>query len=93
MPTALTGEGPLLSPPETVSVWDTVFTAAAGAVPVIPAVIATRTKTGIALAQAAERLGAPAVMVAAVLPELYAGRSWDDVYGFHAEIAGRSACR
>ena len=41
MPTALTGEGPLLTAEETVAVWAAVFELVAGDVPVVPAIIAT----------------------------------------------------
>ena len=36
MPTALTGEGPLLDPEETLAVWDVVFEKVGGSVPVVP---------------------------------------------------------
>jgi 4-hydroxy-tetrahydrodipicolinate synthase len=87
MPTALTGEGLLLDLAETTRVWDAVFEAVAGAVPVVPAVISTTTRRAILLARAAEERGAQAVMVAPVLPELYAGRSHQDVYAFYADLA------
>ncbi|MBN1660060.1 MAG: dihydrodipicolinate synthase family protein [Anaerolineae bacterium] len=87
MPTALTGEGPLLDPAETLAVWRTVFDAAADRVPVIPAVISTTTRRALSLVEAAEEMGAAAVMVAPVLPELYAGRSHDDVCRFYADVA------
>jgi 4-hydroxy-tetrahydrodipicolinate synthase len=87
MPTALTGEGLLLDAGETVAVWDTVFERAAGRVPIVPAIISMTTRAAIALTRAAEKRGATAVMVAPVLPELYAGRAYDDVYAFYADIA------
>ena len=87
MPTALTGEGPLLDGDETVVVWDTVFEKVNGRLPIVPAVISTTTRNAIRLTQAAEERGAAAVMVVPILPELYAGRSHDDVYGFYAEVA------
>ena len=43
MPTALTGEGPLLSSAETPEVWDVVFETVADRAPVVPAIIATTT--------------------------------------------------
>jgi 4-hydroxy-tetrahydrodipicolinate synthase len=91
MPTALTGEGPLLEIGETLDVWDTVFEENSGRVPIVPAVISTTTRRAIALARAAEERGAQAVMVAPVLPELYAGRSHDDVYAFYADLAGATS--
>jgi len=87
MPTALTGEGPLLTPDETVAVWDTVFEKVGRRRPIIPAVISTTTRKAISLVRAAEERGAEAVMVAPILPELYAGRSHDDVYAFYADVA------
>jgi 4-hydroxy-tetrahydrodipicolinate synthase len=86
MPTALTGEGPLLEADETIQVWDAVFSEVAGRLPVIPAIISTTTRKAARLASQAEKLGAPAIMVAPLLPELYAGRSHDDVYSFYAEV-------
>ena len=91
MPTALTGEGPLLDAEETVAVWDAVFAAAAGRVPVVPAVIAMTTRQALRLTQVAEVRGAAAVMVAPILPELYAGRAHDDVYGFYADVAAATS--
>lgn len=87
MPTALTGEGPLLEAHETTIVWDTVFEQNAGRLPIVPAVISTTTQKAIRLARAAEERGAVALMLAPVLPELYAGRSHDDVYAFYADVA------
>jgi len=87
MPTALTGEGPLLTADETVAVWDIVFEKTAGRVPIAPAVIATTTRRAARLVKAAEALGAAAVMVTPILPELYAGRAHDDVYAFYADVA------
>jgi 4-hydroxy-tetrahydrodipicolinate synthase len=87
MPTALTGEGPLLDTEETLAVWDAVFEKANGRLPIIPAVISTTTRRALELTRAAEKRGAAAVMVAPVLPELYAGRSFDDVYAFFADVA------
>jgi 4-hydroxy-tetrahydrodipicolinate synthase len=87
MPTALTGEGPLLDTGETLAVWDTVFDRASGRVPVVPAVIVTTTRRAIRLVRSAEEMGAAAVMAAPILPELYAGRSHDDVWAFYADLA------
>lgn len=87
MVTALTGEGPLLNIEETLLIWDDVLAAAAGRVGVIPTIITTRTKTAIQLARAAHAMGAPALMIAPIVPELYAGRSESDVFQFHADVA------
>ena len=86
MPTALTGEGPLLDAAEMVAVWEAVFASVAGRVAVIPAVISTRTAIAVELVQTAEKMGASTVMVAPILPELYAGRSHDDVQAFYASV-------
>ena len=91
MPTALTGEGPLLDEQETLAVWDAVFESVAGRLPVVPALISTTTRRAVRLVRAAEAKGAVAVMAAAVLPELYAGRSHDDVYAFYAEVAAATS--
>jgi 4-hydroxy-tetrahydrodipicolinate synthase len=91
MPTALTGEGPLLTREETVAVWAAVFELAAGRVPVVPAVISATTRDASYLVRIAEGMGAAAVMVAPVLPELYAGRSHEDVWAFYAEVAGATS--
>ena len=61
MPTALTGEGPLLEFDETLRIWDTVFEENADQVSVVPAVISTTTRRASALARAAEERGARAV--------------------------------
>jgi 4-hydroxy-tetrahydrodipicolinate synthase len=91
MPTALTGEGPLLDDDETVAVWDAVFEWAGGHLPIVPAVISATTRRAIALTRAAEERGATAVMVAPILPELYAGRAHDDVYEFYADVAASTS--
>jgi dihydrodipicolinate synthase/N-acetylneuraminate lyase len=91
MPTALTGEGPLLTQAEILAIWDVVFEKAGGRLPIIPAVIATTTRRAIELVRAAEERGAAAVMVAPILPELYAGRSHDDVYAFYADVSGATS--
>ena len=87
MPTALTGEGPLLTGDETIAVWEATFAAANGAVPVIPAIISTTTREAVRLATRAHALGAAAILVAPVVPELYAGRSRRDVTGFFEAVA------
>ncbi len=87
MPTALTGEGPLLDGDEILTVWDAVWAQNGGRLPLIPAVIATTTRRAVRLARAAQERGARALMAAPVLPELYAGRSYDDVYAFYADLA------
>jgi 4-hydroxy-tetrahydrodipicolinate synthase len=91
MPTALTGEGPLLDPVEMVAVWDAVFEAARDRAPVVPAVIATTTRGAMGLVRAAEERGAAAVMVAPVLPELYAGRNQDDVWDFYVDVTAATS--
>jgi 4-hydroxy-tetrahydrodipicolinate synthase len=88
MPTALTGEGPLLTADETTAVWEATFAAVKGAVPVIPAIISTTTREAVRLAIRAHGLGAAALLVAPVVPELYAGRSRRDVTGFFEAVAG-----
>jgi 4-hydroxy-tetrahydrodipicolinate synthase len=55
MPTALTGEGPLLEIDETVVVWDTVLDIVAERIPVVPAIIATTTRKATRLVEAAEK--------------------------------------
>lgn len=91
MPTALSGEGPLLEAAETLAVWDRVFETAAGRLPVVPAVIATTTRRAVSLAREAERRGAAAVMAAPILPELYSGRSPDDALAFYADVASATS--
>src|SRR5689334_20520489 len=63
IPTALTGEGPLLTADETVRVWDAVFERIAGRLPVVATVITSTTKLAVQLVRAAEERGAAAVMV------------------------------
>jgi len=87
MATALTGESSLLTPEETLTVWDAVFENARHRVPVVPAIISTTTRQAVFLAKAAEARGAGVLMAVPILPELYAGRSYDDVYGFYADLA------
>jgi len=91
IPTALTGEGPLLTAQETLVVWDAVFERIAGRVPVIATVITSTTKMAVQLVREAEARGAAAVMVTPILPELYAGRSHDDVVRFYEEVAGETS--
>jgi 4-hydroxy-tetrahydrodipicolinate synthase len=88
MPTALTGEGPLLSPEEMLEVWEVVFRVAGHTHPIIPAIISTTTRTALRLAATAEQKGAAAIMAAPILPELYAGRSVEDIIRFYRDIAG-----
>lgn len=85
--TALTGEGPLLTPDETLAVWDAVFERVGRKVPVLTTVITSTTRAAVQLVRASEAKGAAAVMVTPVLPELYAGRSHDDVVRFYEEVA------
>ena len=87
MATALTGEASLLTVDETLTVWDTVFEKAANRIPVVPAIISTTTRQAVFLAKAAEARGAGVLMAVPILPELYAGRSYDDVYAFYADVA------
>jgi 4-hydroxy-tetrahydrodipicolinate synthase len=89
--TALTGEGPLLAPGETIAVWDAVIERVAGRVPVLTTVITSTTRAAIDLVRASEARGAAAVMVTPVLPELYAGRSHDDVVRFYQDVAGETS--
>jgi 4-hydroxy-tetrahydrodipicolinate synthase len=89
--TALTGEGPLLTPDETMVVWDAVFERVAGRLPVLTTVITSTTRIAVQLVRASEARGAAAVMVTPVLPELYAGRSHDDVVRFYQEVAGETS--
>lgn len=86
MPTALTGEGPLLSSDEMIAVWDATFEFTAARVPVVPAVIATTTREAVRLVRRAHDLGAAGVMAAPIVPELYAGRSHGDVFRFYQEV-------
>jgi 4-hydroxy-tetrahydrodipicolinate synthase len=90
MPTALTGEGPLLSESEIERVWETTFQAAGGRVPVHPAILSFTTDSAARLARRAEELGASAILLAPLVPELYAGRSQRDVVRFYEEVA--AAC-
>jgi len=91
MPTALTGEGPLLSEDETLLVWETVFAVNRGRRPVLPAVISFTTEAAIRRARRAEAMGAEALLLAPIVPELYAGRSERDVFRFHEEVAASTA--
>jgi 4-hydroxy-tetrahydrodipicolinate synthase len=91
MATALTGEGPLLTLEETLAVWDFVFAESDKRIPVVPAIISTTTQRAVRLVRHAQEKGAPAVMAVPILPELYAGRSYDDVYAFYADIASSTS--
>jgi 4-hydroxy-tetrahydrodipicolinate synthase len=91
MATALTGEGPLLSLEETLGVWDFIFAKAGSRIPIVPAIISTTTQRAVRLVRFAQEKGAPAVMAVPILPELYAGRSYDDVYAFYAEIGSSTS--
>jgi len=90
MPTALTGEGPLLTADETIAVWEATFAANRNGLPIVPAVITTTTREAVRLARRAHALGAAGLMVAPIVPELYAGRSHTDVRRFYAEVADAS---
>jgi 4-hydroxy-tetrahydrodipicolinate synthase len=87
MPTALTGEGPLLSFDETLAVWEATVAANRSALPIVPAVISTTTRQAVRLARRANDLGAAGLMVAPIVPELYAGRSRTDVFRFYQEVS------
>jgi 4-hydroxy-tetrahydrodipicolinate synthase len=87
MPTALTGEGPLLSGDDTIAMWEATIAANRSALPIVPAVISTTTRDAIRLTQRAHDLGAAGIMVAPIVPELYAGRSHADVFRFYQEVA------
>jgi 4-hydroxy-tetrahydrodipicolinate synthase len=91
MATALTGEGPLLTLEETLGVWDFIFTKAGSRIPIVPGIISTTTQKAVKLARYAQERGAAAVMAVPILPELYAGRSHDDVYAFYADIASSTS--
>lgn len=86
MPTALTGEGPLLTSDETVAVWAATIDANEARLPVIPAIITTTTREAVRLARRAHELGAAGIMVAPIVPELYAGRSRTDVRRFYQDV-------
>lgn len=88
MPTALTGEGPLLSETEILLVWEATFETARDRVPVHPAILSFTTASAVRLARRAEALGASAILLAPLVPELYAGRSQRDVVGFYQEVGG-----
>jgi 4-hydroxy-tetrahydrodipicolinate synthase len=91
MLSALTGEGPLLDADETLRLWEEAVSSIAGRVPVVPTVISTTTRRAVMLVKTAERLGAAAVMVAPILPELYSGRSEHDAAGFFADVASATS--
>jgi 4-hydroxy-tetrahydrodipicolinate synthase len=75
MVTALTGEGPLLTASETERIWKTVIQTYGAKVPVIPAIFPTTTADAIRMGHMAAEIGAAAVMVAPVMPELYGRRA------------------
>lgn len=91
MATALTGEGPLLDADEIRGVWSAVNDAVEDRVGVIPAIVSTTTRRAIELAAEAERIGSEALMIAPIIPELYAGRSRRDIIGFHADVAASTS--
>ena len=82
MLTALTGEGPLLSAGETVTVWKTVMNRYRQQMPIVPAIFSMTTAEAIRLGSIAADLGADAVMVAAIMPELYGRRAERHVLRF-----------
>lgn len=82
MLTALTGEGNLLSADETATVWKTVIPQYRDRVPVIPAIFSTTTADAIRMGNLAVDCGASAVMVAAIMPELYGRRAGSHVRRF-----------
>jgi 4-hydroxy-tetrahydrodipicolinate synthase len=59
MPTALTGESPLLAVDETLAVWDAVFEGVNGRLPIVPAVIATTTRSALRLTRPAQERARP----------------------------------
>ena len=73
MPTALTGEGPLLTADETIAVWEATFAANRNGLPVVPAVITTTTREAVRLARRAHALGAAGLMVAPIVPGVVRG--------------------
>ncbi|HEY7698659.1 MAG TPA: dihydrodipicolinate synthase family protein, partial [Vicinamibacteria bacterium] len=72
---------------ETLLVWEAAFEAAGARAPVHPAIIAFTTDSAVRLARKAEELGASAILLAPLVPELYAGRSHRDVVGFYEAVA------
>lgn len=91
MATALTGEGPLLSLEETLGVWDFIFAKAGSRIPIVPGIISTTTRRAVKLARYAQEQRAAALMAVPILPELYAGRSHEDVSAFYADIASSTS--
>jgi len=92
MPTGLTGEGPLLKTSETLTVWESTFACVASRVPVLPAIFTTTTRQAVELASHAESFGAAGILAAPILPELYSGRSLDDVERFYKSICKHITC-
>ena len=88
MLTALTGEGPLLSANESETVWRTVMERYRGEMPIIPAIFPTTTVEAIRLGTLASNLGASAIMVAAIMPELYGRRAHEHVLRFFQTFCG-----
>jgi|SRR5271165_3866933 len=82
MLTALTGEGTLLTANEIETVWRTVIHRYCGETPIIPAIFPTTTVEAIRLGTRAASLGASAIMVAAIMPELYGRRAHEHVLRF-----------
>lgn len=82
MLTALTGEGNLLSADEVETVWKAVIPRYRDRLPVIPAVFSTTTSEAIRWGNLAIDFGASAVMVTAVMPELYGRRARNHVQRF-----------
>jgi 4-hydroxy-tetrahydrodipicolinate synthase len=86
MLTALTGEGNLLCREETETVWKSVLERYRGRVPVVPAIFPATTADAVRWGQLAVDLGASAVMVAAVMPELYGRRAEKHVRRFFEDF-------
>jgi len=82
MLTALTGEGNLLSANETETVWKNVIPRHRDRVPVVPAIFSTTTAEAIRMGNLAADLGASAVMISAIMPELYGRRAQNHVRRF-----------
>jgi dihydrodipicolinate synthase/N-acetylneuraminate lyase len=86
MLTALTGEGNLLSSEETEAVWKSVLQRYKGRVPIVPAIFPATTAAAIRWGKLAVDLGASAVMVAAIMPELYGRRAEKHVRRFFEDF-------
>src|SRR3990172_3382957 len=59
--------------------------------PVLPAIISFTTEAAVRRARRAEAMGAEALLLAPIVPELYAGRSERDVVRFHEDVSGATA--